>query len=77
MSNPVKRLLGRQNDDTGTVAALERRVANLEDAVTENRRLNQRLADVVDVVTELLVPAMDRDDARVKAALDRLNGQPD
>jgi hypothetical protein len=77
MNNPLKRLLDRRNDDTGTVAALERRVASLEDAVAENRRLNQRLADVVDVVTELLVPAMDRDDARVKAALDRLNGQPD
>jgi hypothetical protein len=48
---------------------LARRVAALEDAVEENRRLNQRLADVVDVVTELLVPAMDRDDERVKKAL--------
>ncbi|QWZ08557.1 hypothetical protein KRR39_01395 [Nocardioides panacis] len=49
------------------------RVAALEDAVEENRRLNQRLADVVDVVTELLVPALDRDDARVAAALANLN----
>ena len=48
---------------------LAQRVAALEDAVEENRRLNQRLADVVDVVTELLVPAMDRDDERVKKAL--------
>ena len=43
MKNPVKRLLDRRNDDTGSVAALERRVASLEDAVAENRRLNQRL----------------------------------
>lgn len=48
---------------------LARRVAALEEAVEENRKLNQRLADVVDVVTELLVPAMDRDDERVKKAL--------
>jgi len=48
---------------------LAARVAALEEAVEENRRLNQRLADVVDVVTELLVPALDRDDERVKAAL--------
>ena len=52
---------------------LAARVAALEDAVEENRRLNQRLADVVDVVTELLVPALDRDDARVAEALAHLN----
>jgi hypothetical protein len=45
------------------------RVAALEAAVAENRRLNQRLADVVDVVTEVLVPALDRDDERVRKAL--------
>jgi hypothetical protein len=50
----------------GNLAA---RVAALEEAVEENRRLSQRLADVVDVVTELLVPAMDRDDERVRKAL--------
>jgi hypothetical protein len=52
---------------------LEVRVAALEAAVEENRRLNQRLADVIDVVTELLVPALDRDDARVAEALANLN----
>jgi len=52
---------------------LEARVAALEAAVEENRRLNQRLADVVDVVTELLVPALDRDDTKVEAALANLN----
>jgi len=52
---------------------LEVRVAVLEAAVEENRRLNQRLADVIDVVTELLVPALDRDDARVAEALANLN----
>ena len=52
---------------------LAARVAALEDAVEENRRLNQRLADVVDVVTEVLVPAADRDDARLRAALKNLN----
>ncbi|HYO41317.1 MAG TPA: DUF6752 domain-containing protein [Nocardioidaceae bacterium] len=45
------------------------RVAALEAAVEENRRLNQRLADVVDVVTEVLVPAVDRDDERLRRAL--------
>jgi hypothetical protein len=52
---------------------LAARVAALEAAVEENRRLNQRLADVVDVVTEVLVPAADRDDERLRAALKNLN----
>ena len=61
---------GRGDGDAPGLAA---RVSALEDAVEENRRLNQRLADVVDVVTEVLVPAVDRDDERLKAALKRLN----
>ena len=64
---PEQRGHGRHDHD------LEARVTALEAAVEENRRLNQRLADVVDVVTELLVPALDRDDARVAAALANLN----
>ena len=55
------------------VAALTRRVAALEDEVQECRMVNRRLAEVVDVVAELLVPAMDRDDAKVAAALARLS----
>ena len=51
---------------------LEADVAELMGAVEENRRLNERLYDVLDVVTELLVPAMDRDDERVNAALTKL-----
>lgn len=53
--------------------SLRRRVDELEEAMQESRRLNQRLADVVEVVTEVLVPAADRDDDRMKAALERLN----
>ncbi|MFM6850518.1 MAG: DUF6752 domain-containing protein, partial [Terrabacter sp.] len=35
---------------------LERRVAALEEAVQENRALNVRLAELTDVVSELLLP---------------------
>jgi hypothetical protein len=52
---------------------LAARVTALEEAVEENRRLNQRLADVLDVVTELLVPAVDRDDERLRTALEHLD----
>jgi hypothetical protein len=51
---------------------LERQVADLQVAAEESRRLNERLSDVLDVVVELLVPAVDRDDERLKKALGRL-----
>ncbi len=51
---------------------LERQVADLQVAAEESRRLNERLSDVLDVVVELLVPAVDRDDERLKEALGRL-----
>ena len=56
------------------VAAMKRRLKALEAEVQESRQMNRRLADVVDIVVELLVPAMDRDDERVTAALARLRG---
>lgn len=65
----MRSMLGR-NDDR--IARLEAEVAELQDSVEENRRLNERLSDVLDVVTELLVPAVDRDDERLRAALDTL-----
>ena len=65
MRNPLRR-----ND--ARIERLEAEVAELMESVEENRRLNERLSDVLDVVTELLVPAADRDDARLRAALDSL-----
>lgn len=53
------------------IDVLESQVAELQRAVEESRRLNERLADVLDVVTELLVPAVDRDDERLRAALEK------
>jgi hypothetical protein len=52
--------------------SLYKRVVALEKEVQESRRLNQRLSDVVDVITEILVPAADRDDERMRAALSHL-----
>lgn len=50
---------------------LEQRVADLEADLTEVRRHNLRLAEVVDVVQELLVPVADRDEGRIQEALSR------
>ena len=49
------------NRKSARIAQLEEQVAELMESVEENRRLNERLADVLDVVTELLVPAADRE----------------
>jgi hypothetical protein len=69
--NPLNRLR-RSDEDRQHGRGIEARLAALEEAVEENRRLNQRLADVIDVVTELLVPAVDRDDKRLEDALANL-----
>ena len=45
------------------------RLAALEDEVQENRQLNRRIAELTDVVAELLLPLADRDDARVDQLL--------
>jgi len=66
MRNPLRP--GEHN----RLTRLEAEVAELHESVEENRRLNERLSDVLDVITELLVPAVDRDDARLAAALESL-----
>ena len=53
--------------------SLYKRVAELEQEIQETRKLNQRLSDVIDVMTEILVPVADRDDARMREALARLD----
>ncbi len=63
----------RPDERDRLIRTLTRRVDALEESVQENRRLNQRLTDVIDVVTEVLVPALDRDDERVRKALDDLD----
>ncbi len=44
----------------------------LEAGLEESRRLNERLSDVLDVVVELLVPAVDRDEERLREALKKI-----
>lgn len=45
------------------------RLAALEEEVQENRQLHRRLAELTDVVAELLVPLADRDEDRVQQVL--------
>ena len=53
---------------------LEKRVAALEEAVQENRALNVRLAELTDVVTELLLPVAARDEERLEELLGKYRG---
>ena len=57
---------------TSEISALRERVATLEQEVYENRALNRRLAELIDVVAELLLPASYPDEQRLREALSRL-----
>ena len=54
------------------LAHLAERVVELEAAVDESRRLSQRLCDVTELVTDVLVPASDPGDPRLREALAHL-----
>jgi hypothetical protein len=47
------------------------RLERLEAEVQENRRLQRRVAELTDLVTELLVPLARRDEASLEAVLER------
>jgi hypothetical protein len=51
------------------VLSLPAVVADLRAAVRENRRLNRRLAELTDIVAELLVPLADREPEKAQELL--------
>ncbi|MBA3989524.1 MAG: hypothetical protein H0X54_00560 [Propionibacteriales bacterium] len=53
------------------VTQLRRRVEELESEVQENRRLNRRLAELTDVVQELLIPISQRDEDKLRERLEK------
>lgn len=55
--------------------SLRARVQVLEDEVQECRQLNVRLAELCDVMTELLLPVADRDEAAVREVLDKYRAE--
>ena len=72
----LREVLARQGRRVGRIAgyeaelhALRERVAELEREVQESRLLNQRLAELTDVVAEVLIPVADRDDQKLAARL--------
>lgn len=69
----VARNLGRFRAGVraGGIDALRERVATLEDEVQECRQLNLRLAELTDVVEELLLPVAQRDEERLSELLEK------
>ncbi len=61
----------RPGGSRATIKRLEERVADLETDLTELRRHQVRLAELADVVQELLVPLATRDEAAVAEAIER------
>ena len=61
----------RNSTGLSTAVDLRRRIKVLEDEVQECRALSLRLAELTDVVTELLLPVAQRDQARLEELLER------
>ena len=55
----------------GELDELRDRLAVLEDEVQQCRQLNLRLAELTDVVQELLLPVAQRDEARLAELMER------
>jgi hypothetical protein len=53
------------------IAELRDRVQELEEEVRECRRLNRRVAELTDVVAELLLPAAQQDENGLRERLER------
>lgn len=52
-------------------AQLEARVSELEEEVQECRKLNLRLAELTDIVQELLLPVAQRDEEKLAALVEK------
>lgn len=48
---------------------LRRRVASLEEEVLESQQLNKQVAEMIDVIAEVLLPAEQRDEQRIHELL--------
>jgi 5'-3' exonuclease len=61
----------RARDRYHASRAVEERLRALEEEAQEARQLHRRVAELTDVVTELLIPIHLRDEARVDEVLER------
>lgn len=61
--------VGRKMDMVVGVARLSKRVSDLEHDLQEHRELSMRVAQLTDIVQELLIPIADRDEERLHRLL--------
>ncbi|MGO4258811.1 DUF6752 domain-containing protein [Marmoricola sp. RAF53] len=71
---PMKKKYGARRYLAETVY-LPKRILDLEDAVMENRQLNRRLAELTDILAEVLVPATERDEAKLGELIERYRAE--
>jgi hypothetical protein len=64
---PMKKISKHYRD----LSRLSDRLAEMDAEIQECRQLNLRLAELCDVMMELLLPVADRDDTEVEAILGR------
>jgi cell division protein FtsB len=67
----VDRVRGEIADQQRTIGRLRQRIEELEAEMQECRALNHRIAELTDIVQELLVPAARRDKERLDDLLRR------
>ncbi len=67
----LDRLRADVSDQQNTIGRLRRRIEELEAEMQECRALNRRIAELTDIVQELLVPAARRDTDRLDDLLAR------
>lgn len=60
-----------REERSGERTPVRARLRALEDEVQELRQLNRRIAELTDVVAELLIPVQDRDEAKIAEVLER------
>jgi uncharacterized coiled-coil DUF342 family protein len=65
----MDKLRARLDESTRQVETLRWRIHELQAEVQESRKLQQRVAELTDVVAEIIVPATQRDDERIQRAL--------
>lgn len=72
MAEGRNRMINRLRETrAGEYLDLRRRVSRLEAEVQECRALNIRLAELTDIVTELLLPVAARDEEKLAELLDK------
>ncbi|GAB2469953.1 hypothetical protein GCM10027265_18810 [Jatrophihabitans fulvus] len=64
----------RQDGQAAELRRLRQEVAELRSEIQEARRLHQRVAELTDLMGEVLLPAVARDDAKIAKALDEFAG---